>query len=715
MSTYVLETAPGPVFTDPAKPRTLRKYLDWDPKGGDANGTIIDTEKTATVAAGSKLFSSGRGVIYEITSGGVLKSYKDETASGGSLLTPVKTYGTGWNSFQRTWASGGRIFGQAAGGEIAVYAQSDSAAGGGTITLLASKIASTSAAAVAIGVSDDVWMAGSVIYTLRSGEITAWPYSERTAGLPPNQIVHPGVGAGTVIGSGLNDAVLAWSPGPGTIHTSTGSNDYTGIIRGYVGTSSLTLANAEVKAGLYGDVFADTATCLADMAEGQPYFGTRPDDGGAPVVAAPSEDDQDPAPEGSRFFKGRFTLGDGKPASGLQVAVEATDVGADDGSTAELPLLGTATTGADGSWSIPLPAQLPQEVQLAADANGGAVNAVASAMGVTSNGVAVNGVDHVSAAPDTAPTAVRKLVGSAASDDVGRAAKLFPLISDDSPSAPEPSDAEYAKSWAYEQERATVDLTDGKPIPEWQNATGPLPVNYDPYIVNGVDTKGLAVTPYDGGCDRTKKVVQSKKIYYTAVAEGHAYWDSKASVDYDSKLASIVDVAVKTGSNWSVQGTSSLGSSMGISTGYTNRGPYFAKQWKVPIEYKKIKETWKCGGNNTFTRYVVAPGGYKVPSGGATGTYGKDVRSKDGYAGWRNSPQANRAYVSAGSYFQISKNKSHKMAGAVSAFGVSLSASTQYDKEHRQRITAGTNNNERHYIWGRNGSVSGKPGVFYSY
>ncbi|NEE17673.1 hypothetical protein G3M58_65830, partial [Streptomyces sp. SID7499] len=74
-----------------------------------------------------------------------------------------------------------------------------------------------------------------------------------------------------------------------------------------------------------------------------------------------------------------------------------------------------------------------------------------------------------------------------------------------------------------------------------------------------------------------------------------------------------------------------------------------------------------------------------------------------------------RAYVTAGSYFQLSKNSSIKWSGAVSAFGVSLGGSTTYDKDHRQRITAGNRTNSKHYIWGAKDRVSGKPGVFYSY
>ncbi|WP_326681694.1 hypothetical protein [Streptomyces sp. NBC_01237] len=69
----------------------------------------------------------------------------------------------------------------------------------------------------------------------------------------------------------------------------------------------------------------------------------------------------------------------------------------------------------------------------------------------------------------------------------------------------------------------------------------------------------------------------------------------------------------------------------------------------------------------------------------------------------------------AGSYFQISKNKSVKWSGAVSAFGVSLGGSTSYDKDHRQRITAGNLKHMKHYIWGAKDGASGKPGVFCSY
>lgn len=121
---------------------------------------------------------------------------------------------------------------------------------------------------------------------------------------------------------------------------------------------------------------------------------------------------------------------------------------------------------------------------------------------------------------------------------------------------------------------------------------------------------------------------------------------------------------------------------------YTNKGPHYGKQWKVPIEYKKYKETWKRNyGKDTYIRYRIQGGKYKVPSGGAVGKYGKDVSNKDGSGGYYKSPHSHRAWVARGSNFQLGKNRSIKWSGAVSAFGVKLGASTQYDTDHKQRIT----------------------------
>lgn len=706
VATYVLEMPPGPASPDRSTPRTLRKYLDWDPQGGDANGTILDTEKTATVPGDSRIFTGGNGIIYEVTgSGKTLKSYKDNTAAGGPLLASVKTYEMDWRLFQRVWAGGGRLFGQAESGAITVFKQSDPVTGAGTISALTSEISATNAGAIAIKNADDVWMAGQKIYTLTDGEIKEWPYLEVAAG----RVTNPALKTPSTIATGLTDAVQAWSPGPGTIHTSTGYANYSGTIKGYTGSSQLTLANGEIRTGIFGEIFADAAPCLAPPLDEKPHFGASlPSDDDVP--ATETDPASDPAPSPTPTVSGKFTLGDGTPAAGLPVVVEAIDLlPEDEGTSVELPVLGTATTSADGSWTLDLPHPLPADVQAAADANGGALNLQATATGETGSGVAQSATTHFTAAAPTPSSQVGAAVAMAATGDASSTA-LLPLSQE---VAEEPTPSRMAQSWSAQIDKLPTDTIGDDPLPVWQTDTGAPAYDYNPYLVGGTDISSRTVTPFGYDCGTSYRVL-SKKIAYTTVAEGHANWDTKASVDYDEKLSLTLEVGVAQGKNWKISGSRTLGSTIGVATGYTNQGPYFAKQWKVPIEYKKVKETKQCG-SLVYRKIKVIPFKYKVPSGGPTGKYGKDVRNKDGIVGFSKAPKKNKAYVPVGSYFQLSKGKSVKWSAAASVYGFSVGATTQYDREHKQRITAGKSKKHRHDIWGKNGPVWDNPGVFYSY
>ncbi|GAX51521.1 hypothetical protein [Streptomyces olivochromogenes] len=717
MATYVETGQPGTYPTGTTT--TLKKYVDWDPQGGGAGGPIFDTEFSATVNTKSRFTGAGQGVIYELTQSGELKSFKDNTATGGSLLTASKNYGTSgsWHYAAKIWADLDRIYVLDADHKLNVYAQSAPATGNGTLTLVGT-VPAANAGVQAMTAAQDVWAVPtrtvgyrSTLYALIDGVIKHWSYNEGTVS-PGGTTGLPILGsAATVDLTGLTGAVQAWSPGPGTIYTSDGAVNYSGTIAGYAGRP-MALTNSEVSTGIYGTIFTDTASCLNSMEQGPPHFGTRPADGDVP--SAEGEPAPDPDPTGVKVFKGRFTRGDGQPAAGLKVVVEAADVTPDDGTETDLPDLGTAVTADDGSWSLSLPDSLPPDVQAAADDNGGAVNAVATATGVTSSGVVMQGTDHLTAAPDSASAATRQL--AAATESGTDPVQLLPQSEDDG--TPQPTDDQYAQSWGSEQDRYTVDTLGSEPLPEWQSATSGLPTNFNPYVVGGVDTSsmpvsGTSVEPSIVYCVPYKQVIKTG-IGWTTVVEGHAYWDAKASVDYDSKAASTVDAAVSVGSKWKIEGSVSVANSIGYATGYSNRGPHFAKQWQVPIEYKKIKSTTRCMGK-TYVHYEIRAGRYKVPSGGAVGRYGKDVRAADGFSKWASSPTNRQAYVPAGSYFQLSKGHSVKFSGAVTAFGVKLGASSQYDHDHKQRITAGNSTAARHDIWGRNGPVWDNPGVFYSY
>ncbi|MCX4677756.1 hypothetical protein OG413_21005 [Streptomyces sp. NBC_01433] len=699
MATYVV----GPVGSGGMLKRSIRKYVDWDPQGGGTAAPLTESPNAVgEIPMFSKVFTAGNGLIYETTNDGKLNVYKDQTDSGGPLLKLVKTHAVPWKRPKQIWSNGPLIHVLNNQGGIDRYSQSDPVNGTGTITKIHITIPPTAETINEISSADDVWSVGNSIYALKNGTVRQW--RSYSAGLM----------AVKVVATGLTGALQGWSPGPGTFYTMSNDEESEGVVKSYT-ESPFIQVNDEVRTGISGHVMADVASCLAPADPSAKPFSSIPEDPDVP--AAPAESAEPLPSTGPSVFSGKFTLGNGAPASGLPVLLEATDVVPENGSAITLPTLGQTVTAADGTWSIPLPSALPGNVEQAAAENGGVVNAVATVAGQTSSGIQMTGVSHLSAAPVAAAPEVKAQVADA---EVVPAA-LQPTSSSSGSDEPtsladstaNPRDAQYAQSWGSKLDASLADRNGDSPLPKWQSATGDIPTE-DPYVINGVNTASMPIEAKDGGCDRTKSEVIDKKIYYTTVGEAHAFWDAKASFDYDNKVSSTVETAAKVGSKWTVTGSVTLGSAIGSSTGYTNKGSYYAKQWKIPLLYTKIKETWRCGGGGPMLRYVIKPGKYTVPAGGATGKYGKDVRHLDG-SKFFDSPKKHRAYVPAGSYFQISRNKSVKWSGAVSAFGVSLGGSTSYDKDHRQRITAGNAKNAKHYIWGAKDNVSGKPGVFYSY
>jgi len=66
---------------------------------------------------------------------------------------------------------------------------------------------------------------------------------------------------------------------------------------------------------------------------------------------------------------------------------------------------------------------------------------------------------------------------------------------------------------------------------------------------------------------------------------GAGHWDAYATFDFEGELSSNVDIAISAGSDRKMSGSAALGKSTGRSLGYTSRGPCFAKQVKIPLQY----------------------------------------------------------------------------------------------------------------------------------
>ncbi|MFI6464614.1 hypothetical protein [Streptomyces sp. NPDC050528] len=681
-----------------AAPRVLHKYMDWGPRSGTAD-TLVDTLATANLPTLSKVFTGGGdGIIYEATHAGQVKSYKDNTATGGSLLTPVKTYSLNWSSAKRIVTNGTYILVLAADGTLDFYQQSGPATGNGTITKIGS---TTSSVTSALASATDVWMVNSGLFWLKDGTIT------QTTLLPSGSSLK--LFGSFEVATGVS-ASQAWSPGAGAVNTQTTTDDpaTTGQIAKYA-TGPWTELDPEVRGGIVGEIMADAGPCLAEPdPDLQPYFATPPDESGGEAAVDPAEET---APAPSNTVTGKFTLGNGKPAGGLPVTVTANDLGDDATGETRIPVLGTATTAADGTWSLTLPDTLPVDVQKTKDDNGGILNLEATAEGITTTtSTPMLGVDTLSST-----TAEHSATVSGQGDD-GHTTLLAPnIVGDATKDTFSTSTGGATLAEKIESNPAPAPDT----VPLWQSDNSTLAADYNPYLVNGTDVSAEAVrapvTPMaSGNCWDTKEQIGTTTPY-TVVGEAHAGWDSKATFEYEDSMSSSIDTAIKSTGNWTLGASKELSHSIGVSVGYTNRGPHFARQYKVPILYKKWQKKHWCSGTVRSAWQKIEASKYSVPPNGAVGKIGNDVSGKDGSENFKKAPASRRAYLQpGGNTLQLSHGQSVKFGAAVKAFNIELGAKTSYDSNHRQRITSG-NKAGKHWIWGRNGSISsGKAGVFYS-
>ncbi|MEY2248452.1 hypothetical protein AB8A21_36940 [Streptomyces sp. BF23-18] len=686
---------------NPAATRVLHKYMDWGPKSG-ATDTLIDTLATASLKATSQVFTGGgNGIIYEATLGGQVKTYKDNTATGGSLLTAVKTYNLAWQNAKRIWTNGSRVFVLQDANTLEVYTQSDPTTGNGTLT----KLTETGTQIAALFDATKVWMVNSTAYALTStGTINQYNYTEtQVIGTTSARFTS----AGAVV-TGLTNVSQAWSPGAGAVNTQTTTSDpdTTGQIAKY-STGPWAQLDPEMRTGIVGTIMADAGPCLANPdASEPPYFGTPPDEtGGEAAVEAPADTPQTP----SNTVTGKFTLGNGQPAPGLRVALTANDLTDVTGQT-QVPLLGTATTAADGSWSITLPDPLPADVQQTKDANGGILNLEATAEGVTTTtDTPVLGVDVLST------TTAHQSATAAAQTGEGHTTFLAPNTVTGT------TQDTYAASTDTSTLAAKIEA-DPAPAPDtvplWQSDSSTLAADYNPYLINGHDISAEAVRPpstpmNSGNCWLTKTQYDST-TKYTVVGEAHSGWDAKSAFEYESSMNTSIDMGIKTTNSWSIGSSKDLSTSTGASLGWGPNKYKYSHQYTVPILYKKYKQQSVCGGVARSTWYTLEASKYYVPGGWAIGKVGKDVSSKDGPSAFSKSNPSYRAYLQPNNFISLSSGKSVKFGGAVSAFGISLGSKTGYDTNHRQRLQAG-NQSGKHWIWGKNGKVSsGKAGVFYS-
>jgi hypothetical protein len=392
-----------------------------------------------------------------------------------------------------------------------------------------------------------------------------------------------------------------------------------------------------------------------------------------------------------------------------------------DGTDSAATVLGSVITDANGVWSYTPPTSLPSEVQAVVDANAGVLNLEAEAAGTAPDGTMLSGAQAVSVGVQTSSSTGLTAEAVAVNQAQAQAPAVVHVVSATAADAAPPTDAQAAQSDASIAEaQGSVDYQ----APAWENDAGPSSTAYNPDVVNGTDYRSASVTPMSlfSSCLITSTVYKTTTVY-TTVGEAHAYWDTKASFRYNATLSMSVGIKVSAdGAYWSASGSRTLESQTGVSTGYANQGPYFGRQYQIPLRYVWVKRRHDCRPwptiHYTYTTYEIDPVGYAIPPGGSPGRMGNNVADNDGYFKFYASNRAYRAVVQPNTFFALTRGRSITYGLAASVFGVAISAQAIYNSNHEQRIDAGSSRAATHDIWGARAPLDytrGDPGVFYSW
>jgi hypothetical protein len=421
-----------------------------------------------------------------------------------------------------------------------------------------------------------------------------------------------------------------------------------------------------------------------------------------PTVSASPDATTSPV-SGPPTVSGSFTLGSGAPLAGSTVQLTAVDSVPADGSFVTPAVVGTATTAANGSWSFTLPATLPASLQTLADANGGVLALEANVNGTAPDGTVLTGSDYVDAGVAS---------GSATTDGSVAARQEIPdtvqIHPDVSTTAVTPTNTGDGTPADQDSGDTAADNTNQA---AWQSADGTSTAAYNPDVVNGVNY--ATASPSVANCSVKNRVVGTS-VQYTTVGEGHAYYDTTAAFEYNNTLSSTWGVAVSVdGKVWTVKGKISRKSSTGHATGFTGKGPYWAQQFRVPIQYEDYDHELLCPNGRVVHNYSIIPVKYMVPAGQPVSAFGSDVRKYDGPTAYGRSVASHRAVLTKSSYYSIISGTSITYSLAVKVFNVELSLDTDFSNTHFQKISAG-NGRYEHDIWGGTGPVYGNPGVLYS-
>lgn len=487
---------------------------------------------------------------------------------------------------------------------------------------------------------------------------------------------------------------------------------------------------AIVPVGTWGDIQVtnNSSSPIQLIVDVEGWFEGKPGDDGTAPAAGGGDIQIGQAPAYSstsaqdRTFTGTVTNAAGAVQANIPVTLyDETGTqyaGAVDTAPISGAVVATATTDSSGAWTVTLPSTLPSNLQAEADANSGVINVVVMADA------------HVSGQPEISLTAA---VGMPLG--VGISSSAAAAGADDISSQVDASNDNTRPVMALNV-AGTQDLappTDdglGQDPPATSTAAGVTPVVDDPgsettwntvaneaavpasaNTVNGVNYSNAVAVPElaaDGRCS-IWYVVDSKDTWkYTPVGEAHAYWDATASFYYETSLATSVTMGVAVGDgDFTVSGSTTLGSKLTHRVGATGAGPYIHRRFLLPITYEWQKWRSNCtnaSGSKSWPKFMrtITPTTYAGAQAHNAWIWGGKVGG-DGKKAFENSNPKYEDTLPSTGFWATASAHSYSYKLGVSVFGwATVAAETVYDSSHLQQITAGKQTKAVHLIRANN-------------
>jgi hypothetical protein len=209
---------------------------------------------------------------------------------------------------------------------------------------------------------------------------------------------------------------------------------------------------------------------------------------------------------------------------------------------------------------------------------------------------------------------------------------------------------------------------------------------------------------------------------YTAVGEWHAYWDSSGGVSYTrgatSNIGSYVSMSL---GPFTFNGYDQYSTSNSLTMGLPSNGAYNSHEMVISLAYQMARYVmYKIPGNVVCAKWrqIDETGLYDPGHGWFLWKAGKNVINLDGKTRYRQERRQHPRYIDgikSGAGFTLSHGTGLTYSVGASVFGIGIQAQTNHSTMVAQGYTAGKSHSRTHYVWGNDGNLAANPEVEYSY